>query len=52
MNILDLIVKLIQLYGEHGNLNVKVDSYGLERIDHVNAIPGEHGAYIDLRSEP
>lgn len=50
MRILDLVTELMKMSAEHGNLEVRLESLPIKRIEKVRAILGEHDEYIDLES--
>lgn len=50
MKLLDLMIFCSQMMSQHGNINVMIDSFPINQIEMVDAIPGEHGKYLDLCS--
>lgn len=50
MKILELVTELMKMSAEHGNLEVRLESLPIKRVEKVRAILGEHGEYIDLES--
>lgn len=51
MTITELQDKLMALYETHGDMQVKIDCYDILTVEHVHAIDGEHGQFVDLVSE-
>jgi len=51
MTITELQDKLMALYEKHGDMNVMIDCYEIRLVEHVHAIDGEHGQFVDLVSE-
>lgn len=48
MKILTLTSELMKLHGQHGNIEVKLESLPISSVEFVRAIEGEHVSYVDL----